>query len=135
MNRTLLLPLTLLLTLLPACRESSNQTPATPEGTQSIRVVATTAMIADPAREIAGPHAAVTALMGEGVDPHLFSPARSDMAALLEAGLVLANGHRLEGRMDDAFQRVAAQGTPVVRVAEAVAAELLIDDQIGRAHV
>jgi manganese/zinc/iron transport system substrate-binding protein len=128
MNRTLLLPLTLLLTLLPACRESSNQTPATPDGTQSIRVVATTAMIADPAREIAGPHAAVTALMGEGVDPHLFSPARSDMAALLEAGLVLANGHRLEGRMDDAFQRVAAQGTPVVRVAEAVAAELLIDD-------
>lgn len=116
------------LLVLPACRETPGDGSPPPEPSNGLRVVATTAMIADPAREIAGPHAAVTALMGEGVDPHLFKPARSDMASLLEAGLVLANGHRLEGRMDDAFQRVAAQGTPVVRVAEAVAAELLIDD-------
>lgn len=128
MTRILLLSLTLLLALLPACRQASNEGPATPDGTQPLRVVATTAMIADPAREIAGPHATVTALMGEGVDPHLFKPARSDMAALLQANLVLANGHRLEGRMDDAFQRVAARGTPVVRVAESVAPEQLIDD-------
>lgn len=127
MDRILLTLATLITTLLvlPACRETQRdgQPPAT-----GLSVVATTAMIADPAREIAGPHATVTALMGEGVDPHLFKPARSDMAALLQANLVLANGHRLEGRMDDAFQRVAAQGTPVVRVAEAVAPDRLIED-------
>lgn len=108
--------------LLPSCREAP--APADPP---RLRVVATTAMIADPAREIAGPGVVVTALMGEGVDPHLFKPARADMAALLAADLVLANGHHLEGRMDDAFQRVATQGTPVVRVAEAVARDLLIE--------
>lgn len=128
MNRTLLLPLSLLLALLPACREASTQTPSTPDRAQPLRVVATTAMIADPAREIAGPHATVTALMGEGVDPHLFKPARADMATLLAADLVLANGHYLEGRMNDAFDRVAARGTPVVRVAETVAPDLLIED-------
>lgn len=110
--------------LLPACRDAAPAAPDTPQ----LRVVATTAMIADPTREIASPHAAVTALMGEGVDPHLFKPARADMAALLEADLVLANGHHLEGRMNDAFDRVGDQGTPVVRVAEVVPDDLLIDN-------
>lgn len=131
MNRAILLPLTVLLAVLPACRETPTQpaaTPGAPDADAPLRVVATTAMIADPAREIAGPHAVVTALMGEGVDPHLFKPARTDMAALLGADLVLANGHHLEGRMNDAFDRVAAQDTPVVRVAEAVPADLLIED-------
>lgn len=108
--------------LLTACGDA----PPAPGGDAGLRVVATTAMIADPAREIAGPHAVVTALMGEGVDPHLFSPARADMAALLAADLVLANGHHLEGRMNDAFERVAARGTPVVRVAEAVDDSILL---------
>lgn len=129
MNRPLLAALAILpALLLAAC--SRQPDPAGPPASDApaIRVVATTAMIADPARAIAGPRAAVTALMGEGVDPHLFTPARADMAALLEADLVLANGHRLEGRMDDAFRRVAAQGTPVVRVAESVDTALLIDD-------
>ncbi len=113
-----------LLLFTPACRDE----PAPADGQPRFRVVATTAMIADPAREIAGPHASVVSLMGEGVDPHLFKPTRTDMAALLEADLVLANGHHLEGRMADAFDRIAARGTPVVRVAEDVPADLLIED-------
>lgn len=123
----MLIPLVLWCLAVPGgCREAPSSGPAPDGGVLS--VVATTAMIADPARAIAGPHAAVTALMGEGVDPHLFKPARADMAALLEADLVLANGHHLEGRMNDAFDRVGAQGTPVVRVAEAVGPDLLIED-------
>ncbi|MCC5823316.1 MAG: zinc ABC transporter substrate-binding protein [Phycisphaerales bacterium] len=116
--------LLILALLLPAC--SREPAPAVPEGT--LRVVATTAMIADPTRHIAGDRASVTSLMGEGVDPHLFRPARSDMTALLAADLVLANGHYLEGRMDDAFRRLADRGTPVVRVAEAVDQSILLDD-------
>lgn len=114
-----------LLLFATACRDE----PAPADNDQPrFRVVATTAMIADPAREIAGPHASVVSLTGEGVDPHLFKPTRTDMAALLEADLVLANGHHLEGRMADAFDRLAARGTPVVRVAEALPADLLIED-------
>ncbi len=125
MHRPFLALIAALFLLLPSCREAPDSPGA---DAPRLRVVATTAMIADPAREIAGAGVTVTALMGEGVDPHLFKPARADMAALLGADLVLANGHHLEGRMDDAFRRVAARGTPVVRVGEAVAPDLLIED-------
>lgn len=98
----------------PSCQKATNDAPA-PIG---LTVVATTAMIADPARVIAGPHAQVTALMGEGVDPHLYKPTRNDMAALLAADLILYNGLHLEGRMTDALNRVAADGTPTHAVTE-----------------
>lgn len=87
-----------------------------------LNVLATTGMIADLARAVAGGRADVGALMGEGVDPHLYKPTRSDIARLARADLVLVNGLRLEGRMEEAFQRVAASGKPVVRVADRVPA-------------
>ncbi len=107
--------------LAPSCREASNDPPAP----NTPRVVATTAMIADPARVIAGPHAQVTALMGEGVDPHLYKPTRNDMATLLAADLILYNGLHLEGRMTDALERVAADGPPTHAVTERLDPALL----------
>lgn len=94
---------------------------AAPSGRPDI--LATTGMVADLARAVAGGRAEVTALMGEGVDPHLYKPTRSDIARLTRADLVLVNGLRLEGKLDEAFQRVAASGKPVVRVAERVPAD------------
>ena len=88
-----------------------------------LNVLATTGMVADLARAVAGGRAEVGALMGEGVDPHLYKPTRSDIARLTRADIVLVNGLRLEGKMDEAFQRVAASGKPVVRVADRVPAE------------
>jgi len=85
-------------------------------------VVATTGMVADLARAVAGDRADVTALIGEGVDPHLYKPTRSDIAKLTRADVVLLNGLRLEGKMDEAFQRLATAGKPVVAVAERVPA-------------
>ncbi len=85
-----------------------------------LNILATTGMVADLARAVAGDRAEVTALMGEGVDPHLYKPTRSDIAKLTRADVVLINGLRLEGKMDEAFQRVAATGKPVVAVAERV---------------
>lgn len=95
---------------------------AAPASAQSKRlnVLATTGMVADVARAVAGERAEVSALMGEGVDPHLYKPTRSDIARLTRADVVLINGLHLEGKMDEAFQRVASSGKPVVRVAERV---------------
>jgi manganese/zinc/iron transport system substrate-binding protein len=56
--------------------------------------------------------------MGSGVDPHLFKPTRSDIALLNNADLILANGLLLEGKMGETFDRLAASGKKVVRVAE-----------------
>ncbi len=82
-------------------------------------VVATTAMVAELARGVGGDAFAVESLMGEGVDPHLYRPTRADIARVLRADLVLANGLRLEGRMTDVLERAAA-GRPVVSVGEAL---------------
>jgi manganese/zinc/iron transport system substrate-binding protein len=96
--------------------------PAAAQGNRP-KILATTGMVADLARAVAGDRAEVSALMGEGVDPHLYKPTRSDIAKLTRADMVLVNGLHLEGKMAEAFQRVAATGKPVVAVAARVPAE------------
>jgi manganese/zinc/iron transport system substrate-binding protein len=88
-------------------------------------VVATVAMVGDLVREVSGGRVRAETLIGEGVDPHLFRPTRSDIAKLLAADAVFANGHRLEGRMGDVLERVRAAGKTVLLVAEAIPRERL----------
>jgi len=76
-------------------------------------------MIADTAQAIAGLHADVTALMGPGVDPHLYKASESDVRRLSEADLVLYNGLHLEGKMGEILEKMA-RTKPVVAVAEVV---------------
>jgi manganese/zinc/iron transport system substrate-binding protein len=88
-------------------------------------VVATVAMVGDVVREVSGGRVRAETLIGEGVDPHLFRPTRSDIAKLLGADAVFGNGHRLEGRMGDVLDRVRAAGKPVVLMAESLPREKL----------
>ena len=94
--------------LLPALPESL---PAEP-----LRVVATTAMVADLAKRVGGPDAAVTQLMGPGVDPHLYRPTPSDLTQLRNAEVVLYSGLHLEGKMNDVLSRMGRR-TEVLEVA------------------
>jgi len=89
-------------------------------------VVATVAMVGDVVRDISGGRIRAETLIGEGVDPHLFRPTRADIARLLGADAVFANGHRLEGRMGDVLERVRAAGKPVVLMAESLPRERLL---------
>jgi manganese/zinc/iron transport system substrate-binding protein len=89
-----------------------------------LRVVATTGMIADAARQIAGEHAEVVALMGPGVDPHLFKASEGDVRRLAEADLILHNGLHLEGKLGEVFAKLGA-GRPVVAVSRDLAPERL----------
>lgn len=88
------------------------------------KVVATTGMIADVARNVAGDRAQVTALMGEGVDPHLYKATPGDMRLLADADLVLYNGLHLEGRLGDVLVRMARR-TPTVQVTDSIPEDLL----------
>ena len=89
-------------------------------------IVATTGMVADLVRAVAGDRAEVEALMGEGVDPHLFKPARSDTVRLLRADAVFISGLHLEGKMTGAFDRLRESGKPVVALGDAVPKDRLL---------
>lgn len=118
----------------PATPVPAGPLPGSGEG-RLMQVVATTGMIADPARAIAGDRAMVTALIAPGVDPHLFKPTRSDVQRLLNADIILTNGLLLEGRMGDALARASAAGRSVRAVAELVDPALrLAAEEEGKAH-
>lgn len=95
---------------------------ALPAKAQGVRplALATTGMIGDLVRGVAGQALAVETMIGEGVDPHLFRPTRNDIARILRADVLFYNGHRLEGRMHEVLERAAAQGKPALAVAESV---------------
>lgn len=88
-----------------------------------VRVVATIGMIADVVRHVAGEHATVEGLIGEGVDPHLYKPTRADVVELSGAEVVFYNGLKLEGQLTDVLERVAASGKPVRAVTESILAK------------
>ena len=91
---------------------------------QGLRVVCTTGIVADMAKRIAGEHASVEALMGPGVDPHLYKASESDVRRLAEADLVLYNGLHLEGKMGDILGKMG-RSRPVVSVADEIPRDLL----------
>ncbi|MDX9912210.1 MAG: zinc ABC transporter substrate-binding protein [Phycisphaerales bacterium] len=97
------------------------------------RVVATTSMIADAAREIAGDRGQVTGLMGPGVDPHLYKASPSDVRAMGSADLILYNGLHLEGRMADVIVRMASRHR-VVQVTESIDESLLREPAEFQGH-
>jgi len=125
MNRTISLCLATILPALGlvACSDPSAQSTTEPTE-QSLTIVTTTGMITDPASIIAGgsnsDYATVTGIMGSGIDPHLYKPTRTDIAKLMDADVVLYSGLLLEGRMTDAFVRIASSGITVRAVTEAI---------------
>ncbi|CUH47370.1 Tromp-1 [Ruegeria atlantica] len=84
-----------------------------------LKVVATTGMIADAARQIGGDQVEVKGLMGPGVDPHAYRQTRSDIVAMTRADLILWHGLYLEAQMEDFFHDLGRK-RPVVAVAEGV---------------
>ena len=90
-----------------------------------LNVVATTSMIADAARQVAGDRADVTALMGPGVDPHSYRQTRSDIAAMARADLVLWHGLYLEAQLEEFFLDLGKRRN-VVAVGEAIDKDKLL---------
>jgi manganese/zinc/iron transport system substrate-binding protein len=84
-------------------------------------VAATVGMIADVAARIGGSCVTVHAMMGPGVDPHLYSATLSDVDLLFEADIIFYGGLNLEARMADVLQDVGlGLNKPVIAVSEAI---------------
>lgn len=74
---------------------------------RTIQVVATTGQVADVVRNVGGQRVVVTALMGPGVDPHLYKASAGDVMTIQRADAVFYSGLHLEGRMVEIFERLA----------------------------
>jgi manganese/zinc/iron transport system substrate-binding protein len=83
-------------------------------------IVTTCGMVTDIAREVVGDLATVNGLMGEGVDPHLYKPIRSDVIQLTKADIIFYSGLMLEGRMSDLFLRASRDDKPIYAVTEGI---------------
>jgi manganese/zinc/iron transport system substrate-binding protein len=96
-------------------------------GKYPIRVAATVGMVADIVREVAGERAEVTNIIGAGVDPHVYSPTRSDVAVLLKADIIFYSGLLLEGQLTDILAKISRK-RPVHAVTEVLQKDYLIHD-------
>ncbi len=86
-------------------------------------IVATTTILEDLARNLAGDDARVVGIMRVAEDPHSYNLQPGDARTLAAADLVLANGLNLEATLGGVIDRVAADHT--VRLAEAAGIEPL----------
>ncbi|RUR30313.1 manganese transporter [Vreelandella andesensis] len=83
-----------------------------------LNVVATIGMIADIAQEVGGECVNVDALMGPGVDPHLYQASANDVAMLRNAEQIFYSGYSLEGQLGDVLEKFSER-TPTLAVAPA----------------
>ena len=119
MRRSLLVTVAAATLVLSACgsADSSAPQPAATPAASAVNVVATTTMLGDVVGQIlscAG--GTVTVLMPAGTDPHDFSASSDQVAAMVTANLVVANGLGLEAGLTDAFENAAADGAKVFEV-------------------
>lgn len=71
------------------------------------KVVCTTNILGDLANVIVGDQAEVIALMGAGVDPHLYKATQGDLMELNSADVIIYNGLHLEGKMTEIFEKLS----------------------------
>lgn len=86
----------------------------------ALNVVATTTQISDALTIIGGDHLNITALMGAGVDPHLYKPTEADIAAMNSADAVFYSGLHLEGQFDEVFEALGQRNILTFAVSDPV---------------
>lgn len=91
------------------------------EGAGGISLLATTTPLGSVTSQLATcAGGSATTLMPVNADPHDFSASSAQVAEMVRADLVIANGLGLEAGLDAALSQVEADGTEVLHVAELV---------------
>ena len=91
--------------LLISCFSCENSSQKNTNG--KLQIVCTTGMIGDAVQNVVGDLADVHALMGVGVDPHLYKATPGDLEKLTSADIIFYNGLHLEGKMITIFEKLA----------------------------
>ena len=90
------------------------------------RVVATTTIVADLVRQVAGDRAEVDCLMAPGIDPHSYKATPRDADRLARADLVVASGLHLEGKLAQLLERLGSR-VALVAVADTLPRDRLLE--------
>jgi ABC-type Zn uptake system ZnuABC Zn-binding protein ZnuA len=78
-----------------------------------LQVVATTTIVGDVVRQVAGDLVVLQVLLPAGTDPHAFEPRPQDAALLADADLVFASGAGLEEFLQPLLQNAGIEGRTV----------------------
>ncbi|MDO9486700.1 MAG: metal ABC transporter substrate-binding protein [Actinomycetota bacterium] len=106
---------------LSACSSTTTTEATSAEG---LSIVATTTMLGNVVGDLAAcAGGTVTTLIPGGADPHDFSPSSKQVASLVRADIVIANGLDLEGGLVDALNSAQADGARVYEVAPHISPE------------
>ena len=97
------------------------------ENNTGYKVVATTTLVADLVKSIGGEHVNVQALMGPGVDPHLYKASAGDVKLMQNADMVVYNGIHLEGKMGDIFENIEDSDKLILAVSQNIDESSFID--------
>ncbi|RVU48705.1 hypothetical protein EA187_04545 [Lujinxingia sediminis] len=88
-------------------------------------VVATTTMLEDLTRELAGEDVRVVGLLSAGADPHIYQPRPADARQIAGSDLVVMNGLLLEGWMEGLVRHAGGE-RPILVVGESLETERLM---------
>jgi manganese/zinc/iron transport system substrate-binding protein len=72
---------------------------------EPIKAVVTIGMIGDVVRNVGGACVDVTAIMGAGVDPHLYKASARDVQTFQDADVIFYSGYSLEGQLGEVLKR------------------------------
>lgn len=76
---------------------------------EPIDAVVTIGMIGDVVENVGGECVEVTAIMGPGVDPHLYQASARDVGTFQRADVIFYSGYSLEGQLGEVLGRFAEQ--------------------------
>lgn len=90
------------------------------------QVLATSGVLCDVTRQVAGDTVAVTCLLPSGADPHTYRATPQDAKAIAKAQVVFYNGYNYEGSLIKTIQSAPSDITKVAVAEKAVPQPLLI---------
>lgn len=111
--------LLMLALFLGACGAGQAKTPAdnavdSTGNATPLKVLVTTQQIADVVENIATDKVELSMLLGPGVDPHTYVATESDIETLVNANVILYNGHHLEAQLERIFDQMSKQDDKIV---------------------
>lgn len=110
---------------------------ASPTGTNGmtgrVQVIATTTVLADLVRNVAGADVAVESLVPKGGEVHTFGPAPSDIRRVAAADLIVGNGLGLDEWLTSLAQDAGA-AAPIVELGEDLAGVEYIEGDDDHGH-